>query len=223
MNFKLVIGALLKFLFGVALVGALVFLPAGGFNYFGGWLLMGVLFLPMIPAGVLLMIKNPKLLERRLSAKEKQREQSAVVKLSGLMFIIGFVLAGLGHRFGWFALPSLAQIIAAAVFVLGYILYAEVMRENAYLSRTIKVEDGQTLVDTGLYGVVRHPMYLATLILFLAMPIILGSLYSLIVFMAYPFIIAARIVNEERLLEDELSGYTEYKKRVKYRLIPFIW
>ena len=223
MTVKLFFGAIIKFLLGIALVGLLIFLPAGTFAFFGGWLLMGILFIPMLFAGIVMMIKNQSLLASRLDAKEKQRDQSLVVKLSGLMFIAGFVLAGLGHRFGWYTLPKGVSIGAAAVFLLSYVMYAEVLRENTYLSRTIKVDKGQTVVDTGLYGVVRHPMYSATLILFLSMPLVLGSLYSLAVFCAYPFIIAARIRGEEKLLEAELDGYKEYKKKVKYRLIPFIW
>lgn len=223
MTAKLFFGAIIKFLLGIALVGLLIFLPAGTFDFFGGWLLMGILFIPMLFAGIAMMIKNPSLLASRLDAKEKQRDQSIVVKLSGLMFITGFVIAGLGHRFGWYTLPKGVSIGAAAVFLLSYVMYAEVLRENTYLSRTIKVDKGQTVVDTGLYGVVRHPMYSATLILFLSMPLVLGSLYSLAVFCAYPFIIAARIRGEEKLLEAELDGYKEYKKKVKYRLIPFIW
>ena len=220
---KLFISAVTKFLLGVVLVGALIFLPAGSFVFLNGWLLLGVLFIPMFIAGLFMMFKNPDLLKRRLEAKEKQKEQDLVIKLSGLMFILGFIIAGLGFRFGWYMLPKTAVYIAAAVFISAYILYAEVLRENTYLSRTIKVEENQRLVDTGLYAIVRHPMYSATLLLFLSMPLILGSIYSFIIFLAYPFIIAKRIKGEEELLEKELAGYSEYKQKVNYGLIPFIW
>lgn len=223
MNVKLFFQALIKYFVGVVLVGLLVFLPAGTLNYFNGWLFMGVLFVPIFIAGLVMMIKNPELLKKRLESKEKQKEQSAVVKLSGLMFVAGFILPGLGVRFGWYTLPGFVVLIGALVFLLSYLLYAEVMRENAYLSRTIKVEQNQKVVDTGLYGVVRHPMYLATVLMFLSIPIVLGSVYSFVVFLAYPFLIAVRIKGEERLLENELEGYSEYKSKVKYRLIPFIW
>ena len=223
MSIKLFFSAILKFLFGVLLVGVLIFLPAGTFNYFNGWLLMGLLFIPMFLAGIVMMLKNPDLLKRRLNAKEKLKSQDLVIKLSGVMFILGFVLAGLGVRFNFYKLPFFVSIIGAVLFLIAYILYAEVLRENSYLSRTIKVEEGQKVVDTGLYGVVRHPMYSITLLLFLSMPLILGSIYSFIIFLAYPFIIAKRIIGEERFLEKELNGYIEYKKKVKYRLIPFIW
>ena len=223
MTVKLFFSAIIKFLLGVILVGALIFLPAGTILYFQGLLLMGILFVPMFLAGIVMMIKNPSLLSSRLDAKEKEKDQSLVVKLSGLMFLAGFVVAGLGHRFGWYALPIGASIGGAVAFLIAYILYAEVLRENTYLSRTIKVQEGQRVVDTGLYGIVRHPMYSATLLLFLSMPIVLGSLYAFVIFLAYPFIIAKRIKGEEELLERELDGYSEYKKKVKYRLIPFIW
>ena len=223
MNIKLFFSAILKFTLGVVLVGALIFLPAGSLEYVRGWVLMGVLFIPMFIAGIVMMIFNPSLLAKRLSAKEKQKEQDLVQKLSGLMFIGGFVVSGLGYRFGWYTLPMWVSVVASAAFVIGYILYAEVLRENTYLSRTVEVQQGQRVIDTGLYGIVRHPMYFATLILFIAMPVILGSLYALIIFGAYPFIISYRIINEERFLEQELKGYTDYKNKVKYRLIPFIW
>lgn len=223
MTLKLFISAIVKFILGVILVGLLIFLPAGTFSFFGGWLLMSILFIPMFFAGLVLMFKNPKLLKERLDAKESQKDQDIVVKLSGLMFILGFVLAGLGVRFGCYFLPKTASIIAAVIFLLAYILYAEVLRENTYLSRTIKVEEDQKVIDTGLYGFVRHPMYSVTLVLFLSMPIVLGSIYSFLIFLAYPFIIAKRIKGEEELLEKELAGYKEYKQKVKYRLIPFIW
>lgn len=223
MSIKLFFSAILKFLLGVLLVGVLIFLPAGTLNYFNGWLLMGILFIPMFFAGIVMMIKSPNLLKSRLNAKEKLKEQNLVIKLSGLMFLVGFILAGLGVRFNWYVLPKGVSIGGAVAFLLAYVLYAEVLRENAYLSRTIKVQEGQKVVDTGLYAIVRHPMYSATLLLFISMPIVLGSLYSLIVFLAYPFIIAKRIKSEEEFLEKELTGYKEYKKKVKYRLIPFIW
>ncbi len=220
---KLFVSAILKFTLGVVLVGALIFLPAGTLEYFNGWLFMGILFVPMFLAGLVMMAKNPKLLETRLDAKEKQKEQDVVVKLSGLMFLAGFIVAGLGVRFGWYMLPKSVAIAFAVVFLIAYILYAEVLRENTYLSRTIEVQEGQVVVDTGLYGIVRHPMYSVTLLLFLSMPLVLGSVYSFIIFSMYPFIIAKRIKHEEEFLEKELNGYKEYKQKVKYRLIPFIW
>lgn len=223
MTTKLFIGAITKLLFGIVLVGLLIFLPAGSFSFFNGWLFMGILFIPIFIAGIVMMLKNPELLEKRLKGKETEKDQSIVVKLSGLMFLAGFIAAGLGYRFGWYLLPKGVSIGGAVVFLLAYILYAEVMRENTYLSRTIKVQENQKVVDTGLYGIVRHPMYSATLILFLAMPIVLGSVFSFVIFLAYPFIIAKRIKGEEELLEKELDGYKEYKQKVKYRLIPFIW
>lgn len=223
MSLKLFISAIIKFFFGVFLVGLLLFLPAGTLSYPNGWLLMGLLFIPMFIAGIVMMFKNPDLLKSRLNAKEKQKNQSTVVKLSGLMFLAGFVVAGLGVRFGLYTLPSWTVIAASVVFLFAYILYAEVLRENTYLSRTIEVKEGQKVIDTGLYGIVRHPMYSATLLLFLSMPLVLGSLYSLCVFLAYPLIIIKRIIGEEQFLEKELEGYAEYKQKVKYRLIPFVW
>lgn len=223
MTFKLFIQAILKFALGVVLVGALIFLPAGTLAFVGGWLLMGILFIPMFIAGIVMMIFNPSLLASRLDAKEKEKEQSVVVKLSGLMFIFGFVLAGLDFRFGTLKLPFAVNIAAAVVFLLAYVLYAEVLRQNTYLSRTIKVVDGQKVISTGLYGIVRHPMYFATLLLFMSIPFVLGSLISFIVFLAYPVIISKRIKNEEEVLTRELEGYEEYKKKVKYRMLPFIW
>ncbi len=223
MHKKLFLEAVAKLLLGVILVGVLVFLPAGTFAFAAGWLLMGILFIPMFIAGLVMLKKDPNLLKSRLDAKEKQKEQGLVVKLSGLMFIVGFVVAGLDYRFGWLPLPFGVSVGAAAVFLLAYALYAEVLRENAYLSRTIKVQEGQTVVDTGLYGIVRHPMYAATLLLFLSIPLVLGSLVAFPVFLIYPFIIARRIKGEEAFLEKELVGYAAYKQKVKYRLIPFIW
>ncbi len=223
MTKKLFFQAILKFSLGVILVGILVFLPAGTLNFINGWIFMGILFVPMFIAGIVMMIKNPYLLEKRLGAKEKQAEQSLVVKLSGLMFLAGFVVAGLDFRFGWCPLPKTVSIAAAVVFLVAYALYAEVLRENTYLSRTIEVQENQKVIDTGLYGVVRHPMYSATLLLFLSMPLVLGSVISLVIFLAYPLIIIKRLKAEEEFLEKELEGYSEYRKKVKYRLIPFIW
>ena len=223
MSVKLFFEAIIKFLLGVVLIWLLIFLPAGTLNYFNGWLFMIVLFVPMFIAGIIMMIKNPSLLASRLDAKEKQKEQGIVIKLSGLMFVVGFILAGLDFRYGWIKLPSWLPYIFAILFILGYILFGFVLKQNTYLSRTIKVEEGQTVVDTGLYGVVRHPMYMATLLMFLSMPLILGSLVSFFVFLVYPILIGIRAVNEEKLLEKELKGYKEYKQKVKYRIIPFIW
>lgn len=223
MTVKLFFQAIAKFLLGVILVGLLIFLPAGRLDYIGGWLFMGILFLPMFAAGIVMMVLNPELLKKRLNAKEKRGEQGLVVKLSGLMFIIGFVISGLGVRFDWYVLPTWASVTAAAVFLVAYILYAEVLRENTYLSRTVEVQEDQKVIDTGLYGIVRHPMYSVTLLLFISMPFVLGSLYAVPVFLVYPFIIARRIKDEEKLLSAELSGYSEYTQKVKYRLIPFVW
>lgn len=219
----LFVEAVSKFLLGVVLVGALIFLPAGTVSFFNGWLLMGILFIPMFIAGLVMMFKNPELLRKRLNAKEKQQEQNLVVKLSGLMFLAGFIVAGLGVRFDWYVLPKAVAIAASVVFLVAYLLYAEVLRENTYLSRTIEVQENQKVIDTGLYGIVRHPMYSATLLLFLSMPIVLGSIYSFMIFLAYPLIIAKRIKNEEEFLEKELEGYRGYKQKVKYRLVPFVW
>ena len=223
MKKNLFLEAILKFLAGVVLVGALVFWPAGTFRFFAGWLFMGILFVPMFAAGLVMLAKDPRLLQSRLKAKETQREQDLVVKLSGLMFIAGFVVAGLDFRFGWLPLPAWVKWAAAAVFLIAYVLYAEVMRENAFLSRTIEVQENQTVVDTGLYGVVRHPMYAVTLLLFLSMPLVLDSVLSFLCFLPYPFLIAKRLLGEEAFLEKELPGYKEYKQKVKYRLIPGIW
>ena len=223
MTKKLFFQALLKFFAGVVLLGALIFLPAGTLHYWNAWLLMGILFVPMFFAGIVMMFKNPDLLKKRLNAKEKETEQSLVIKLSGLMFILGFVTAGLNFRFHWIDLPQWVSWAAAVVFLLSYLLYAEVLRENTYLSRTIEVQENQTVIDTGLYGIVRHPMYSVTIILFLAMPLVLGSLISFVIFLAYPVIIAKRICNEEKVLEEGLAGYGEYKKKVKYKVIPFLW
>ena len=223
MTKKLFFEAVIKYLCGVILVGALLFLPAGSLAFFVGWLFMAVLFLPMLIAGIVMMIKNPALLKSRLDAKEKQKNQKGVIKLSGLMFIVGFILAGLDYRFCIFPLPRAVSLVAAVMLLLAYAMFAEVLRENTYLSRTVKVTENQKVIDSGLYGIVRHPMYSATLILFIMMPLVLGSLIAFAVFLAYPFIITVRIRDEEKLLARELDGYTEYMEKVKYRLIPFIW
>ncbi len=220
---NLVMQAIVKFLAGLVMVMLLLFLPAGTFAYWQGWLFMGILFVPMFCAGLVMMAKNPALLRSRLNAKEKQKDQDLVIKLSGLMFLAGFIVAGLGVRFGWYILPKGASLAAAVVFLIAYVLYAEVLRENTYLSRTIEVQENQTVVDTGLYGIVRHPMYSVTVLLFLAMPLVLGSVFSFVIFLVYPLIIAKRIKGEETFLEKELKGYKEYKEKVKYRMIPFIW
>lgn len=220
---KLLINALVKFFCGFLLVGLLIFLPAGTLAFAKGWLLMGLLFGPMFIAGLVMLAKSPEFLAKRLDVKEKRSAQQGVVKLSGLMFIAGFVVAGLDFRFGWSNMPQAVTVVASVLFLLAYLLYAEVMRENAYLSRTIKVEEGQTVVSTGLYGIVRHPMYMATLLLFLVIPLVLGSWWALIPFAFYPAIIISRLKDEEVLLTRELAGYAEYKEKVRYRIIPFIW
>lgn len=223
MSGKEFVQAMVKFMSGLLLVGALLFLPAGTWDYWQAWLLIGILFVPMFLAGLVLMKKNPELLRKRLNAKEEQAEQKTVIALSGLMFLAAFVLAGLNRRFGWCLLPGWASWAAVAVFLLAYALYAEVLRENAYLSRTIEVQEGQKVVDTGLYGIVRHPMYAVTLFLFLSMPLVLSSPISFAVMLVYIPIIVKRIRNEEAVLEAGLDGYAEYKRRVKYRLVPGIW
>jgi protein-S-isoprenylcysteine O-methyltransferase Ste14 len=204
-------------------VGALLFLPAGSLFYMNGWLFIGLLFIPMVILGIVLLLKAPDLLEKRLSAKETEKTQKSVVAMSGLLFLVGFVVAGLDHRFGWSNMPLWVVITASAVLLISYALYAEVMRENAYLSRTVEVQENQKVVDTGLYGIVRHPMYAVTLWLFLSIPLVLGSWWSLLCFVPYIAVIAVRIHNEEKVLEAGLEGYTEYKKRVKYRIFPLIW
>ena len=223
MTKSLFLSSIGKFTLGVVLIGALLFLPAGTTAYPQGWLLMGILFIPMFIAGLVMMAKNPALLRSRLNAKEKQREQSIAVKLSGLMFLVGFILAGLSYRFGWLMLPRWVSILGAVLFLMSYALYAEVLRENTWLSRTIEVQEGQQVVSTGLYGVVRHPMYAVTLVLFLSLPLVLGSVVAFVVFLAYPAIIVKRIRNEEEVLSRDLSGYTEYMQHVKWRLVPFVW
>ncbi len=220
---KLFIEALTKFVCGLLLVGLLIFLPAGTLQYTYGWLLICLLFIPMLIAGFVMLAKSPDFLKKRLDVKEKQGKQKGVVTASGLMFIVGFVVAGLDHRFGWSQVPLWVTVIASVAFLVDYALYAEVMRENAYLSRTVKVEQGQTVVDTGLYGIVRHPMYAVTILLFIMIPLILGSWWALIAFAVYPAVIVVRLKDEEALLSRELSGYEDYKKKVKWRLLPFVW
>ena len=220
---KLLFSALSKFLVGLVFVGALLFIPAGGFDYMNGWLFIGLLFVPMLILGVILFVKAPKLLEKRLDAKEKESTQKGVVAVSGLMFLGGFIVAGLDYRFDWSNVPMWVVITASAILLISYGLYAEVMRENAYLSRTIEVQEGQKVVDSGLYGIVRHPMYAVTIWLFLSIPVVLGSLWALLCFLPYIPVIITRIINEEKVLEKGLEGYSDYKKRVKYRLIPFIF
>lgn len=220
---KLLFSALTKFLMGLLLVGTMLFWPAGGFDYVNGWLFCGLLFVPMLILGVVLLIKSPDLLRKRLDSRESEKTQKGVIAWSGLLFFVGFVLAGLDHRFGWSFVPAWVVAVASVVLLISYALYAEVMRENAYLSRKIEIQEGQQVVDTGLYGIVRHPMYAVTLWLFLSIPLVLGSWYSLICFAFYPVAIVTRILNEERILVAGLEGYAEYRKRVKYRLIPFVW
>lgn len=220
---KLFLSALTKFLCGLVLVGALLFLPAGSFAFAGGWIFIGLLFIPMLILGAVLLIKSPKLLEKRLDAKEKENTQKGVVALSGLLFLAGFIIAGLDYRFGWSHMPTWLVIVASVILLASYALYAEVMRENAYLSRTIEVQEGQKVVSSGLYGIVRHPMYAVTIWLFLSIPLVLGSFFSLLCFLPYPIIMVVRILNEEKVLTEGLDGYADYKKKVKYRLIPFIW
>ena len=223
MDAKLFSQALAKYLSGLLLMGVLLFVPAGTFAYWQAWLLLGILFIPMLVAGLILFWKSPDLLRKRLNAKEEQAEQRTVIALSGLTFLVAFVIAGLNFRFGWMALPAWVSYGAAAVFLFAYVLYAEVLRENAYLSRTVEVQEGQELVDTGLYGIVRHPMYMSTVLLFMSMPLVLGSPISFAVMLAYVPIIVKRIRNEELILEDSLAGYREYEGRVRYRLIPHVW
>ncbi len=220
---KLLMNALAKYIAGLILVGLLLFLPAGSFSYFGAWLFMALLFLPMLIMGIVLFIKAPTLLQKRLNNKEKEKTQQGVIAFSGLLFPIGFLLSAFDFRFDWSHVPFWLVIAASALFLLGYAMYAEVMRENAYLSRSVEVQEGQAVISTGLYGMVRHPMYLATLMMFLPIPLILGSFWGLIAFALYPAIIVIRIQNEEQVLTAGLSGYAEYKTKVKYRLIPFIW
>lgn len=223
MDKKLFFQAIIKFILGVLIIGLLLFIPANTIYYWNGWLFMGLLFIPMFIAGIILIIKNPELLRKRLNAKEKENEQKQVIAVSGLMFLLGFIIAGLNYKYNWIVIPNIVVIISSIVFILAYILYAEVLRENTYLSRTIEVQDNQKVIDTGLYGIVRHPMYAVTILLFLTMPLILGSIISFLIFLIYPIVIAKRIKNEEKVLEKDLIGYSEYKKKVKYKVIPFIW
>ena len=223
MNKKLFFKAIIRYILGVVLVSVLLFVPAGTLKFWNAWLFMGMLFIPMFIAGIILMFKNPMLLKSRLDVKEQEQEQKYVILYSGLMFLFGFIIAGLNYRFSWIKIPNIIVIISSIIFLISYILYAEVLRENTYLSRTIKVQKDQKVVDTGFYGIVRHPMYTITIILFLTIPLMLGSIISFIIFLIYPFIISKRISNEEKVLEKELIGYIEYKKKVKYKLIPFIW
>lgn len=223
MENNLLTQALAKYFLGVIILGILIFLPAWSLHYWQGWLLMGILFVPMFVAGLVMLAKNPDLLRKRLNAKEQEAEQKTVVKLSGLLFITAFVVAGINWRFGWWVLPDWAVWVAAGLFLASYLLYAEALRENTFLSRTIEVQENQKVIDTGLYGIVRHPMYMATTILFLAMPLVLASPFSFLIMLGYIPVIAKRIKNEEKVLEEGLVGYAEYKKKVKYRILPFIW
>ena len=223
MDKKLFIQAITKFTFGFIIIALLLFIPAGTLNYLNAWLFIGILFVPMFIVGIILMIKNPDLLRKRLNSKEKEAEQGILLLLGGVMFICGFVVAGLNYRFEWIILPKYIVYIGTIIFLLAYVLYAEVLRENMYLSRIIEIQENQKVIDKGLYGIVRHPMYLSTILLFLSIPLVLGSLFSFLIFMIYPFIIAKRIKNEEKVLEQGLKGYLEYKEKVRYRVIPFIW
>ena len=220
---NLFFNALIKYLMGVILIGALIFLPAGTLRWSNAWLLIAILFIPMLLMGIIMYIKSPELLTKRLNNKEKRSTQKGVVAMSGLIFIGGFITAGLNHRFGWYTLPNYITYIFATIFIIGYALYAEVMCENTYLSRTIEVQDNQTIVSTGLYSIVRHPMYMATILMYLSIPLILGSILSLAIFLLYLPIIARRINDEEQLLKSQLPGYTEYCQKVRWRLIPFIY
>lgn len=223
MDTKLFLQALSKFLIGLIIICILLFVPAGTIYYPNGWLFIALLFIPMFIAGTIMFIKAPDLLRRRLNAKEEEEEQKLVLLLSGIMFLLAFILAGLNFRFGWFKLPTIAIIMASIIFLIAYAMYAEVLRENAYLSRTVEVSENQKVVDTGLYGIVRHPMYTSTIFLFLSMPLVLDSILSFIVMLVYPIIIIFRISNEEEVLEKELDGYKEYKEKVKYKLVPYLW
>lgn len=220
---KLLVNALVKFLCGILLIGVVLFLPAGTFCYPNAWLFMALLFIPMLLLGAILFLKAPKLLRKRLDSKEKETAQTGIVAASALMFVLSFVAAGLDFRFEWSNVPAWLVISAAVIQLASYGLYAEVMRENAYLSRTVEVQENQKVVDTGLYGIIRHPMYTATILLFLAMPLVLGSWIAFVIMLSYPAIIIFRIRNEEKVLEQGLAGYKEYKQKVKYRLIPFVW
>lgn len=222
-NIKLLFQALTKYVLGLVMIGAMLFWPAGTFNYWNAWLFIGLLFIPMFILGVILFIKDKELLRKRLKSKEKENEQKQVILISLLLFIGGFIIAGLDFRYGWSYLPKEVTIVSSIILLISYILYAEVMRENTYLSRTVEVQENQKVIDTGLYGIVRHPMYFATTLLFLSFPLVLGSFISFIIFLIFPFTLVKRIKNEEKVLEEGLKGYKEYKQKVKYRMIPFIW
>ena len=223
MDNKLFFQAIIKFIIGLIIICALLFIPAGTLDYPNGWLFIALLFIPMFFAGIIMLFKSPDLLRRRLNAKEEEDEQKTVILISGIIFLIAFILAGLNFRFGWFKLPTVVIIIASVIFLIAYIMYSEVLRENEYLSRTVEVSENQKVVDSGLYGIVRHPMYTSTIFLFLSMPLVLDSIFSFIVMLVYPIIIIFRIRNEEKVLENELIGYKEYKEKVKYKLIPYLW
>ena len=223
MDKKLFIQAMTKFIFGFIITALLLFIPAGTLDYWNAWLFIGILFIPMFMVGIILMIKNPDLLSKRLNSKENESEQKVLLLLGGIMFIGGFIVAGLNYRFQWMIIPKWMIILATIIFLLAYLLYAEVLRENMYLSRIIEVQENQKVIDIGLYGIVRHPMYVSTILLFLSIPLVLGSLVSFLIFLAYPVIIVKRIRNEEQVLERGLERYSEYKNKVKYKLIPFIW
>lgn len=221
MNIK--IQAFIKFVFGLITVMLLVFVPAGTLNYINGWILIGILFIPMMIMGIVMLVKNPELLKKRLNTKEKISEQKNIIRFSGIIFLTGFIVAGLNYRFKWLIIPQWIVIVSSIIFLLSYAMYAEVLKENTYLSRTVEVQENQKVIDTGLYGVIRHPMYTATIIMFLSIPMVLGSVHSFIIFLLYPVIIVMRLKNEEKFLENNLDGYSQYKNKVKYRLIPFIW
>ena len=223
MSRELAIRGVTRFISGVVMVAVMLLWPAGSWGYWNAWLLMGVLFIPILVLGIVMLIHSPTLLRKRLEGKEKEKQQRWVVALSGVMFIASFVVAGFNFRFAWATLPDWVTWIGVAIFLLSYVLYAEVMRENAYLSRTIEIQQGQRVIDTGLYSIVRHPMYSATILMFLSIPLILSSIISFVIMLVYIPIIAIRIKNEERILEDGLRGYKEYKQRVKYKIIPFVW
>ena len=223
MDKKLFFQALSKFIIGLIIICILLFIPAGTINYPNGWLFIALLFIPMFFAGIIMLFKSPDLLRRRLNAKEEEDEQKTVILLSGIIFLLAFILAGLNFRFGWFKLPTIIIIIASVIFLLAYIMYAEVLRGNEHLSRTVEVSENQKVVDSGLYGIVRHPMYTSTIFLFLSMPLVLDSIFSFVVMLVYPIIIIFRIRNEEKVLENELIGYKEYKEKVKYKLVPYLW
>ncbi|MBO5398512.1 MAG: isoprenylcysteine carboxylmethyltransferase family protein [Clostridia bacterium] len=223
MDIKLFFKAISRCLAGLLIIGLVLFVSANSIAYWNAWLLIGLLFVPMIIVAIVLIIKNPELLRKRLNTNEKEKEQKKVVLLSALMFLIGFIIAGLNYRYNWIVMPNIVVIVSSILFLVAYILYAEVLRENVYLSRTVEVQKNQKVIDTGLYSIVRHPMYTITILLFLTMPLILGSLISFIIFLVYPILIAKRIKNEEEVLEKDLNGYKEYKNKVKYKLIPFVW